>query len=646
MDWSNPHFAEPQWLWLALFAPVVIAVLHWRYSISRKKHLERVVAPALVAELSQSHSPARRLFKTVLLAAASAAIGVAMARPQWGQMEEKSQQVGRDIVFILDVSRSMLATDVTPNRLERARLAILDFVRQQGSGRVGLVAFAGQAFIQCPLTYDHNAFRETLLAVDEKAISVPGTDIGRALDEALRASEKKRGLKTMVLITDGEDLEKGAVRIAENLAKQEVIIYTVGVGTPMGSQIRVLNERGAPELLRDSKGQVVVSRLDEPTLAKIAEVTHGSYFPLGSMGEGFLKLNALLRKEASQPHKAPGQNMGVDRFHYPLLFALIVLAGEALVGTRRRKARSEGDVIKRSTTTLAALALLVATAGNVSAQPEVSVRKTFQQGTEELRQGKLAEAEALLESILTAQDESVQAPALYNLAHARFALGQEELKKSEKAGPMAARGRATTMEGEAVLTDGRDALQGNDVRRLVNSYMQGRGLLKDLRGSIKAVQKALQQYGNALTRWERASGDWKSAFELDPKNKDAQHNADVADQHIAKLIDSIRDLQQALAAMQGNRDQLKDMMEQMRGRIPKENMPPGAPGEDEEEDDQGGRLPPPGQQEPPGREGQERPVSPDEAGWILDGFKPGEDRQLPMGEGQPTPPRDRNRPTW
>src|SRR5206468_10536084 len=123
-----------------------------------------------------------------------------------------------DVLFMLDCSKSMLATDVQPNRLARTKYAILDFVQRHGRSRVGLVAFSGQAFLQCPLTFDYDAFREALLAVAEQTIPVPGTDLGRALDEASRAMEKTERRKVMVLLTDGEDLEQSGIKTAQVLA--------------------------------------------------------------------------------------------------------------------------------------------------------------------------------------------------------------------------------------------------------------------------------------------------------------------------------------------------------------------------------------------------------------------------------------------
>jgi Ca-activated chloride channel family protein len=337
MNYANPHFAEPRWLWLAVLAPLVLFALQ-RYSAwARKRQLEQVAAPAFVEGLTRSHSPARRIIKEVLLLLAAAGIGLAMARPQWGEQTETSRMLGQDTVFLLDCSRSMLATDVSPSRLQRAKLAILDFVQRQGRGRVGLVAFAGQAFLQCPLTFDYAAFQEALSAMDEKTIPVPGTDIGRALDEGFRAMDKGSRGKLLVVLTDGEDLEKGGIRTAEALAKKNVVIFTVGIGTPAGSEIQVINDQGKTEFLRDSNGEVVRSRLDEPTLRSIARATHGAYYPLGPVGEGLAKVRLDAENLTLLSGASPSRKLGVDRFHFPVAVVLGLLAIESLIGTRRHR---------------------------------------------------------------------------------------------------------------------------------------------------------------------------------------------------------------------------------------------------------------------------------------------------------------------
>jgi Ca-activated chloride channel homolog len=332
---ANPHFAEPQWLWLAVLGPLALLGLQ-RYSAwARKRQLSRVAAPGFLKQLTASHSPARRLVKDGLLLLAVAAVGLALARPQWGEQEQTTRMMGQDVLFVLDCSESMMAQDVTPNRLERCKLAILNFVQRHGRGRVGLVSFAGEAFLQCPLTYDYGAFEEALNAINDKTIPVPGTDIGRALDEAYRAMDKRTGQKLLVLLTDGEDLEGRGIRVARKLAKDGVVVFTLGVGTPAGTDIQIKNALGQTQPLRDRYGRVVRSRLDEKTLRAIALATHGAYYPLGPVGEGLAKVRIAAETMEFSSGLAPAQRWGVDRFAWPVSGLLVLLVGESMIGTRR-----------------------------------------------------------------------------------------------------------------------------------------------------------------------------------------------------------------------------------------------------------------------------------------------------------------------
>src|SRR5438477_703889 len=197
MTFANPHFAEPRWLWLAVLGPLALLLLHRYAAWARDRQLAQLAAPDFLQRLVGSHSPLRRGIKNGFLVLVLAGIGLALARPQWGEASNVGQLLGQDVVFVLDCSRSMLASDVRPNRMQRAKLAILDFVQRRGRGRVGLVAFAGQAFLQCPLTFDYVGFHDALTAIDDKTIPIPGTDVGRGLDEAFRAMDPKSRRKVM-----------------------------------------------------------------------------------------------------------------------------------------------------------------------------------------------------------------------------------------------------------------------------------------------------------------------------------------------------------------------------------------------------------------------------------------------------------------
>jgi Ca-activated chloride channel family protein len=335
MNFARPHFEEPQWLLLAVIGPLLMVFLFRYAAVKRKQQLTQIASPRFVEELTSSHSSIRRGFKNIFLMFAMAFIGIALARPQWGELQATGRFLGEDVVFALDCSASMLAADVQPSRLQRSKLAILNFVRTQGRGRVGLVAFAGSAFLQCPLTLDYDAFSDTLEAVDDKTIPLPGTDIGRALKEANHAMEKGSRRKLVVLLTDGEDLERGGVKTAQTLATNGVVVFTIGVGSPAGTEIRVVNATGQSELLRDNNGEVVRSRLDEETLRGIAQATGGNYYPLGAAGEGLAKVRAAVEILSGSDDRSQTRSRGVDRFHLAIAAALGLMVVESLVGTRK-----------------------------------------------------------------------------------------------------------------------------------------------------------------------------------------------------------------------------------------------------------------------------------------------------------------------
>lgn len=336
MDFSSPHFENPSRLWLTGLALLVLAGVFIHAALARKRQLAAFAEPALLGRLLATLSPVRRVLKLTLILLAVAFLGIALARPQWGEERDSDAAAGEDTIFVLDTSKSMLAADVRPNRIERAKLAIQDYLRRHARGRVGLVVFAGQAFLQCPLTLDYDAFSDTLRSVDVNAVPVPGSDISLALNEASRALEKNEGRRLIVLITDGEDLAGAGVRAAQELAKKRVTIYTVGVGTEMGIMVQVPMEGGRPQPLLDGEGRTVVSRLDEKTLRDIAEATGGGYQLLGTVGDGMDKVrNAVSNLSASQ-RAAMVRTRGIDRFHWPLGIALGLLLIEPLLRERRR----------------------------------------------------------------------------------------------------------------------------------------------------------------------------------------------------------------------------------------------------------------------------------------------------------------------
>jgi Ca-activated chloride channel family protein len=333
---ANFHFVSPGWLWLAILAPAALALLHRHAAQARREALGRMVAPHFVRQLTASHSPLRRQFKNGLLLAAFALGGIALARPQWGRVQTADSWIGEDVVFVLDCSRSMLSTDARPDRLDCAKYAILNFVQRYARGRVGLVAFAGSAFTESPLTFDYDAFDETLLTMSDKTIPDPGTDIGLGLKEAFRDMDKHSRRKLVVLLTDGEDLEKTGVTAAKSLATNGVVVFTIGVGTPAGKEIQFVNDAGQKEWVRDPEGNLVRSRLDEHTLRQIAESTGGQYYSLGPTGDGLMKVRFAVQELDSTGNARSSQSNGVDHFHAPIALGLALIVAESLISTRRK----------------------------------------------------------------------------------------------------------------------------------------------------------------------------------------------------------------------------------------------------------------------------------------------------------------------
>lgn len=593
--------------------------------------------------------------------------GLALARPQWGELQSRDHWLGEDVMFVLDCSRSMLATDIAPNRLQRAKFSILDFVRRHGSGRVGLVAFAGGAFLQCPLTFDYAAFEAALMGMDERTIPTGGTDVGRALREAQHAMEKKSSRKLIVLLTDGEDLEKGGVREAEALAKDGVTVYTLGVGTPAGAEIRTMMPDGHMDFVRDEKGEVVRSRLDEATLTAIAKASGGKYQPLGRVGDGLARVREAV--ETTGPG-TPGrtQARGVDRYHWPIALALILMVGESLIGTRRRRFAVTSEALPSRSQARLPPAMAVALLGMfgvlnaaaltnvttnaasaVPVRPPNSAREFYNLGSQQLSAGKLAEAEAAFQAALARQDERVRPVALYNAGHVRFAQGAEQLKKGPTAKTAATGGALATETASGASENATEALASEDIQKMVAAYMRGRGAKKELRSALSSVQRAMEAHVKTLLKWRRSLGDFQSAAELNPADTNATHNAQVVERAIAELVDRLRQMQQMAMAGLSAKAKLDALLEELKGKIPKPNMPPGAVGDDPEDEPGGMSLDEIRDLvEGASKDGQEQEVSlsPEEAGSLLDGFKLGGNRRLPMGQNEKADPKDRKRKNW
>ena len=331
------RFAYPQYLNLLLLIPVLV-VFYIIVFKQKRRALERFGNLDLVEKMTASVSRKRQVFKIFLIMVSVFFLILTFARPQFGERLQIMKRRGIDLLIALDTSLSMLAEDIKPNRLERAKHEIANLIERLRGDRVGLLAFAGDSFVQCPLTTDYGAAKMFLDAMDTDMIPEPGTAIGTAIEKALGAFVKQeRKFKVLLLLTDGEDHVSDPIGSAKKAAEEGVRIYTIGLGTRKGEPIPIRDARGnVEEYKRDRKGEVVMTKLDEATLQKVALLTDGKYYR-STMGEGELeKIYEDISKLEKKEFEAKEFTQYEDRFQYFLIFAIVLLSVEALLTDRRK----------------------------------------------------------------------------------------------------------------------------------------------------------------------------------------------------------------------------------------------------------------------------------------------------------------------
>jgi Ca-activated chloride channel homolog len=334
----HEHFVFP-WVLMFLFVvPPGLALFFWWREQSRRKMLAQFIEARLLSALTVGVSPQRRKIRFALLITASACLIVALARPRYGYDLQEVEQSGLDIVVAVDTSKSMLAQDIVPDRLQRAKLAALELMQDANSDRLGLVAFAGEAFLECPLTADAAAFEQSVQALDVNSVSQGGTGIANAITTAETAFKENGHSKTIVLLTDGEDNvdESAALNAAKEAAKDGVKIFTIGIGTTEGEFIRITGPDGNSDFVRDSDGNVVKSHLNEALLREIAATTGGFYLPL----RGANVMDMLYERGLAPLPKAQGEEKQIridhEWFQIPLVIAILLLLAEMFVPERTR----------------------------------------------------------------------------------------------------------------------------------------------------------------------------------------------------------------------------------------------------------------------------------------------------------------------
>lgn len=458
------RFAQPQFFWALLIVLPSLSVFLWRAWRKRQELITQFVSTRLLSVLKVGVSPARQKLRLVLVVVAVAFLILALARPQWGFSLEEAKQQGLDIVVAIDTSKSMLAEDVAPNRLARAKLAAMDLMRLAKSDRLGLVAFAGTAFLQCPLTLDDAAFSQSIDSLDTGTISQGGTALAEAIQTAKTAfKDAGDNHKVLVLFTDGEDHDGEAVPAAQEAAKAGMRIFTVGIGSPEGELLRIRDEKGRVGYIQDEQGNPVKSHLNEELLRQIADAANGFYLPL----RGTKTMDTLYERGLAPLPKSDVSSRLLrqyhERFQWPLAAAIILLLLEMFLPERKRRRSAKGGAISGAAPVpsgigeMAAILLLLALpvnawSGSSDALREYQTGKYqdalkeyqkllerksddprlhFNTGAAAYQSKQLEEAARQFNDALASPDLELQQRAYYNLGNTLYRLG-EKISEPEK----------------------------------------------------------------------------------------------------------------------------------------------------------------------------------------------------------------------
>jgi len=593
----DPGFLAPIWLLAGLVALVAVLLLELGARRRRNQAVRLFAASHLVTALTASVSPFKRLLKRILLLSALALLFVAMARPHLFYDWREENRSGLDILLAVDCSKSMLTEDVKPNRIERAKLAIADFADHVPDNRLGLIAFAGDAFLQCPLTLDHEAFQTSVQELDTDTIPRPGTDIATAIDEAVTALHSQPdNLKFLILVTDGEDLEGRVLDSAKAAAQSGLKIYTVGIGTPEGGTIP--EQDGSDH--RDASGQVVVSKLDEATLGQIASITGGAFVHLGQRGEGLEEIyDKYIAPLPKQHFEERREKLPIERFEWPLAVAILFLMWEFLTNERaptptapaiasasaRRILRRRKAQNALASTPLLAIgffltgAILPSQASpsdtaeqqykagdyekaleNYKQAAETQPNRTdlqYNRGDAAYKSGNYTEAEDAFHQALDTPDLKLQEDTYYNLGNSQFKHG-EALEKVDK--------DKTIGLWEQALHSYESSLKLKDAADAKHNYDVVKQKLEQLKQQQQQQQQQQKDQNNQQQQQDKKDQSDQNSKSGQGKDQDSKQSQDQQGQGQNKPQNGGKDSSQSQQQSQGDK--------------PDQDQKPGSTGQD------------------------------------------------------------------
>jgi len=351
------HFEHTYILWLLLIVPIMTAAFLWRQR-RQKRRLEAFAGTKLQGRLQPDASHRRPWIKHLLLCLGVAFLIIAWANPQYGSIIAEGEQSGIDMAVCLDVSNSMLAQDMKPNRLERSKQVVKNLMNRLGGDRLSLVIFAGNAYIQMPLTNDYGATKMFLDQISTDLISTQGTAIGDAIEQGMAtlgySDSEEEGAKwepnksrAIIVISDGENHEDDAVDAARRAAREGIMVCTIGIGAPEGSQIPIVNDRGqVVDWRKDSEGRIITTRLNEEMLRDVANAGNGTYVHVSAgnaVDEIVKQLSKLDREKFGDAQFAAYES----QYQYPLAAGLLCLLLELFIFERRNPRINLNKLIRR-----------------------------------------------------------------------------------------------------------------------------------------------------------------------------------------------------------------------------------------------------------------------------------------------------------
>lgn len=613
------RFALPQFLWLAcVLVPLLALFLFWSWR-TKQKLISQFVTSRLLANLTVGVSKTRQQMRLVLLGCTFALAMLAMSRPQWGFDYEEAKQQGLDILVAIDTSKSMLASDVSPTRLARAKLAAFDLMKIAKSDRLGVIAFAGSAFLQTPLTLDEEAFRQSIETLEAGIIPQGGTALGEAIDTATKAFETSgENHKILVLFTDGEDHDSGAMEAAEKAAKAGVKIFTIGVGSADGELIRVPDQQGNVGFLKDDQGNVVKSRLNETLLQQVATVANGFYLPL----RGANPMETLYQRGLAPLPKSESTTKLVEtyreRFHWPLALAIILLIAEMFLPQRKRARPNESATmetnhnLKKSVALLALLLLPVC----LFASPATAIKKYqegkyddalseyqkslkketndhrlyFNAGDAAYRAKQFDDAKKYFDTATISPDIKLQQQAFYNLGNTMYHLGEPlpDMDKKKEAWEQAVRNYESALKLNAQDADAKHNLQ----------------LVKQRLEQLKQQQ---QQQQKDDKKDDKSKDDKKDQQKQDSKDQNQKQDEKKSDQ--AKKDEQSKEDEQKKEGQKEDQQKKDEEQKQQQAQQPQKK-------DDGEQ-----------QEEPPAEPGKVAQMTPEQAKQFLESMKQ-DDRAL------------------